>query len=89
MIGTKLQDNLAFCKEEFKERFNEVFDEMLIDKIANSSKDQWSAVGAKGTMLDNGEVWVDDVDGKIIAVNYQSDFELRLKNDLAGKQKID
>jgi hypothetical protein len=74
-------------KEEFKERFNEVFDEILIDKIANSSKDQWSAVGAKGTMLDNGEIWIDDADGKIIAINYQSDFERRLKNDLTGKQK--
>lgn len=36
----------------------------------------WSAVGWRGIMLLNGELWL-DCDGRIIDVNYQSKFEKR------------
>lgn len=62
-------------REQFKQRFNEVFDKKLIDKIAHSKTEQWSEVGWRGIMLANGDVWIDSDEGKIIAVNHQSDFE--------------
>src|SRR5690606_26241192 len=40
-------------KEDFAQRFSEVFDQVLIDKIANSKIEQWSEVGWRGIVLDN------------------------------------
>jgi len=60
-------------KNEFKKRLCEVFDTILIDKIANSKIEQWSEVGWRGIMLDDGVVWMANSDGIITAVNYQSD----------------
>ena len=75
---------------EFKERFSDVFDENIIDKIASSQLSQWSEVGWRGIMLDNGLLWIDD-DGKIIALNYQSDFEKGQKDKLliSDKESLD
>lgn len=74
-------------KSEFKKRFSEVFDKILIDKIAKSKIEQWSEVGWRGIMLDDGVVWMANSDGVITSVNYQSDFEKKLKADLIAKDK--
>ena len=74
-------------KEEFKKRFSEVFDQVLIEKIANSKINQWSEVGWRGIMLDNGVLWMANSDGIITTVNYQSDFEKNLRTDLIAKEK--
>ncbi|AZB30719.1 hypothetical protein [Chryseobacterium balustinum] len=74
-------------REQFKQRFTEVFDEVLINNIANSKLKQWSEMGWRGIMLDNGTIWIDSDEGKIIAVNYQSDFEKKLKENLINKEK--
>lgn len=74
-------------KEEFKKRFNEVFDKILIDRIVNSKMSQWNQVGWRGIMLDNGTIWIDSNEGNIIAVNYQSNFEKQLKKVLIEKEK--
>lgn len=75
-----------YNKTEFKERFSETFDEVICNKIANSQLKQWSEVGWRGIMLDNGLLWI-DADGKIIALNYQSDFEKGQKNKLLSSDK--
>jgi hypothetical protein len=74
-------------KEDFKKRFSEVFDQFLIDKITNSKINQWSEVGWRGIMLDNGVLWMANSDGIITTVNYQSDFEKNLRNELIAKDK--
>jgi hypothetical protein len=74
-------------KNEFNKRFSEVFDKILIDKIANSKIEQWSEVGWRGIMLDDGVVWMTNSDGIITAVNYQSDFEKKLRKDLIDREK--
>lgn len=74
-------------REQFKQRFNEVFDEVLINEIADSKLKQWSEVGWRGIMLNNGTVWIDSDEGKIIAVNYQSNFEKKLRKELIDKEK--
>lgn len=66
-------------KNEFNKRFSEVFDKILIDKITNLKIEQWSEVGWRGIMLDNGVLWMANSDGIITAVNYQSDFEKKLR----------
>lgn len=74
-------------KVEFMQRFSEVFDKNLIDKIANSKIEQWSEVGWRGIMLDNGDIWMSNSDWIITAVNYQSEFEKKLKQYLIAKDK--
>ncbi|REC52464.1 hypothetical protein DRF62_15540 [Chryseobacterium piscium] len=74
-------------REQFKQRFIEVFDEVLINNIANSKLKQWSEMGWRGIMLDNGTIWIESDEGKIIAVNYQSDFEKKLRKELINKEK--
>lgn len=74
-------------KETFKQRFSEVFDTILIDKIANSKLEQWSEVGWRGVMLDNGIVWLGYTDAVITAVNYESDVEKKLRTALIVKDK--
>lgn len=74
-------------KNEFRQRFSQVFDKTLVSMIANSKIKQWSEVGWRGIMLDNGIVWIESYEGKITAVNYQSAFEKKLKKDLIAKEK--
>ena len=74
-------------KEEFKKRFSDVFDQILIDKIVNSKINQWSEVGWRGIMLDNGVLWMANLDGVITTVNYQSDFEKKLRKELIVKER--
>jgi hypothetical protein len=38
-------------------------------------------------MLENGVLWMENSDGIITAVNYQSDFEKKLKKYLINKEK--
>ncbi|MDR2274573.1 MAG: hypothetical protein LBF27_26945 [Sphingobacterium sp.] len=74
-------------ENEFKQRFPEVFDQGLIDLIAQSKIEQWTEVGWRGIMLSNGIIWIDSDEGKITAVNYQSAFEKKLKQTLIQQQK--
>lgn len=74
-------------KAEFKQRFAEVFDNILIAKIAHSKIEDWSEVGWRGIMLDNGEVWMGNSDGTITGVNYQSEFEKQRKESLIAEDK--
>lgn len=74
-------------KAEFIERFDEIFDNELIDLIANSNSDEdWSQVGWRGIMLLSGIVWLDD-NGKIKSINYQTSKEKLIKNNLIVQQK--
>lgn len=74
-------------KKEFLARFNEVFDAYLINEIITSkpTKD-WSDVGYRGIMLNNGELWI-DYDGTLIGVNHQSDIEKKKREALIVKDR--
>lgn len=74
-------------KKEFKQRFSKVFDTILISKIANSKIEEWSEVGWRGIMLGTGVLWMSNSDDIINAVNYQSDFEKKLRQNLIAKDK--
>lgn len=70
---------------ELQTRFKQVFDAKLIKIIAQSQSSQWSSVGSRGVMLEDGIVWLQD--NKISAVNYLSDTEKSLKQQLIQQQK--
>ncbi|WP_323592981.1 hypothetical protein [Aliarcobacter butzleri] len=73
-------------QEELKKRFSEVFDDKLIEEIKNSKIEDWSEMGWRGIMLNQGTLWL-NFDEIIIAINYQSDFEKRLREDLIREEK--
>jgi hypothetical protein len=70
--------------------FEEVFDEALLKAISTSSlADHWAEMGWRGSMYQNGAVWLDG-DGKITAINYQTE-KGRLTRELlinADKRKL-
>lgn len=68
-------------------RFNEVFDKNLTEKIINSEIGQWTIVGWRGIMLDNGIVWLNEETGQITAVNHESNYEKQLREKLVIKEK--
>ncbi|QIO10370.1 hypothetical protein G8D99_07660 [Acinetobacter lanii] len=71
--------------KQMQTRFHQVFDQHLIEKIASSTSKQWSSVGWRGVMLDDGIVWLNE--SQISAVNYQSAAEKKLKAQLLAQQK--
>lgn len=74
-------------KAEFIKRYNEIFDATLKSEIIKSdpAKD-WSEVGWRGIMLNQGTIWI-DTDGKLTAINYQSKFEKDFKNKIIASEK--
>jgi ribosomal protein S20 len=73
---------------EFQARFDELFDVALRNEIIHSNPaTDWSEVGWRGIMLNNGTLWM-DTDGKIIGVNYQTEVERKLKERLIREDKF-
>ncbi|MBZ4043565.1 hypothetical protein [Flavobacterium hibisci] len=74
-------------KTEFIKRYDEIFDDVLKNEIikSNPAKD-WSEMGWRGIMLNQGTVWF-DTDGRLISINYQSKFEKDLKSKIIAKEK--
>lgn len=73
-------------KNDFIKRFDDIFDKDFLDKVAKSKLNDWSEVGWRGIMLDNGTLWIDD-DGKIVTVNYQSPKEKQLLSNAIQADK--
>jgi len=73
--------------EEMIARFDEVFDPTLVEMITSSDPEKdWDTVGWRGTMFRNGMIWMDD-DGKITAINYQSDMEKKRAKQLLEAER--
>ncbi|MGM8850775.1 hypothetical protein ACS8E6_09730 [Salinicola halophyticus] len=72
---------------EFVERFDALFDPPFVDAIVSSDpKEDWTQMGLKGIMLHRGAMWLNS-DGNIVAVNYMSEAEYELGNELVDQQK--
>jgi hypothetical protein len=72
-------------KNDFIKRFDDIFDKEFLDKVIKSKINNWSRLGWRGIMFDDGNIWIGD-DGKIITVNYQSTKEKQL---LANAIQVD
>jgi hypothetical protein len=74
-------------KQDFFNRYTEIFDAGLIKMIVTSkpAKD-WSARGKSGLMLLDGQVWL-NLEGKLLAVNYQSKHEKSETEELIETEK--
>lgn len=57
---------------EMNTYFEEVFDESLKTEIAKSTPSDWSQVGWRGIMLNQGVVWLSDDATTITGINYRS-----------------
>ncbi|MDR2223058.1 MAG: hypothetical protein LBE34_09995 [Flavobacteriaceae bacterium] len=73
-------------KEEFVQRFNEIFDTAFAEEIANSSMADWSTVGWRGTMFKEGDLWIND-EGYIYIVNRQSKAETKGRKGFVKEDK--
>lgn len=73
-------------KQEFVKRFHQIFDKPLVNLISKSKISDWSEVGWRGIMLENGVMWI-TTDGKILALNHQSEFEKKEYLNLIAEQK--
>lgn len=66
---------------------HEIFDKTLIKMVVNSDPtSDWAEVGWRGIMLHNGDIWLDD-NGKLMSVNYQSEYEARKRKDIISADK--
>lgn len=75
-------------KTEFIKRYNEIFDAALKNEIIKSNPvNNWSEMGWRGIMLNQGTIWF-DTDGRLISINYQSKFEKDLKNKIIANEKM-
>lgn len=74
-------------KADFIKRYDQIFDAKLKSEIikSNPAKD-WSEMGWRGIMLNQGTVWIDN-EGKISSINYQSQYEKNLKTKLISADK--
>ena len=73
-------------KQEFIDRFDQIFDQELMTAIASSNiKTDWRQVGWRGVMLGSGLVWVNG--GQITAVNYQTDLEDSIEQQIIRQQQ--
>lgn len=74
-------------KIDFIDRFEDVFDENIIQLVSNSSIEKdWHSVGYRGIMLENGLLWLNEK-GKIRALNYETIAEKKLRDIIILKQK--
>jgi hypothetical protein len=75
-------------KTDFIKRYDQIFDTALKNEIIKSdpAKD-WSEVGWRGIMLNQGTVWI-DTDGKLISINHQSEYEKNFKKKLIASEKV-
>jgi len=74
-------------REEFLKRYNEIFDDSLVNIIITSMPEEdWKEVGWRGIMLQRGLLWL-DIKGRLTAVNYQSSIEKQQRAELIDQQR--
>ncbi len=73
-------------QKEFIERYEEIFDKEFRNKIINNP-DDWGLVNWRGYMYDLGDLWIEDGDNEIYAVNVYSKLgEERLIQDIKSER---
>jgi len=74
--------------KEFLLRYDQLFDVTLIKKIKESDiKKDWNEMGWRGIMFNNGTLWLEPHIKKLIDLNYQTQKEKALKQNLIEKER--
>jgi hypothetical protein len=74
-------------KRELKKRYSEIFDDSLTSIISNSnSQEDWTAMGWRGIMLNDGIVWLDH-DGTFLTTNHTSRKEKAIEEKWIGFER--
>ncbi len=73
-------------KKTFVKRYDSLFDKFFQQLILEAPLSDWSTVGWRGIMLGNGQVWL-DYNGKIKAINYESQAEKRQQETLIAQDR--
>lgn len=71
---------------DFVARFDELLPASLRAELLRSTADDWARVGWRGTMFDNGRLWIDD-DGELWASNEHSPLERRRRLELIARDR--
>lgn len=74
-------------KNEFTKRFDEFFDSEVLAKISNSSTTDWTEVGWRGIMFDNGKLWLDEK-GMIVSIHFETVKEKQLLDQAIKTDKL-
>lgn len=76
--------------KQFLIAFDEILDEKILKAISTSKVPaDWSEMGWRGIMFQDGSLWLDE-EGKITAINYQTEIGRRKRVELieADKQQL-
>lgn len=74
--------------EQLLEVFDEIFDDKILKALSVSViSSDWSEMGSKGIMFQNGSLWLDD-DGKVIAVNHTTEKGMLRRAELIKADKL-
>lgn len=75
-------------ESEFIYRYDEIFDDSITQLIVNSDIDKdWSKVGWRGIMFNNGDLWLDEYNWTIKRINVQTSSEREKANTLINYDK--
>ncbi len=74
-------------KQDFVKRYNNIFDDSLKNIIIKSNIDNdWSDVGFRGIMLNNGLIWI-DYDGNLMSITILSKTERKKRKKLIDEDR--
>lgn len=65
--------------------FDILFDDSIKAVLKNKTAKDWEPVGWRGLMLEQGNLWGSNLNGKITAINFNSARERKLFNDMVAK----
>jgi len=73
-------------KQDFIARFNNIFDEKLIDLITYSNINDWILIGSQELVFNQDILWLNNK-GKLVQLNYESAAETLIKENLIKREK--
>ena len=65
--------------------FDILFDDSIKAVLKNKTAKDWEQVGWRGLMLEQGNLWGSELNGKITSINFHSAREQKLFNDMVAK----
>ena len=84
-IGRMLPIHAITNEAEMIKYFDILFDDSIKAVLKNKTAKDWEQVGWRGLMLEQGNLWGSELNGKITSINFHSAREQKLFNDMVAK----